>query len=202
MMAHALGQSHIEIAARFGISVQASKQFKARNKDPIAELVKHVNGRAVEEMADLWITDLVSLQRLRQALIEDTLVRRQDADEHRDVSRYNRDVDQLALRASELAGLIKQRTQMEVEHGRASVEIVGLDLAAVTKDWAHPDAPEPSPEPEPEPEPAPAPKAAVSPEVLLGKDEYRRRLREGEPMPSAPPPGFGPGDGEWVLAAD
>jgi hypothetical protein len=29
LMAHALGRSHIEIATRFGISVQASKMFKA-----------------------------------------------------------------------------------------------------------------------------------------------------------------------------
>jgi hypothetical protein len=66
-------------------------------------------------MADLWVNDQVSLQRLRQALIEDTLVRREVADEHRDVSRYNRDIDQMALRASELAGLIKQRSQAEIE---------------------------------------------------------------------------------------
>jgi hypothetical protein len=113
IISHALGRSHIEIAARFGITVQASKQFKQRNKAEIEEEARHLNGQAAEEMAQLWVSDQAAVQSVRQALIEDTLQRREDADEHRDVSRYIRDVDAMLYRASELAGLIKQRSQVE-----------------------------------------------------------------------------------------
>ena len=62
------------------------------------------------------MTDQAAQAELRQHLAEDILRRRNDPDlPARDVSRYNRDLDQLLYKSAELAGLIKQRTQAEVE---------------------------------------------------------------------------------------
>jgi hypothetical protein len=105
--AHAMGRSHFEIAARFGISVQASRQFKVANKAEVEERARYLNGQVAEEIAQLWVSDQVAVQEFRQWLVEDTLQRREAADlAPRDVSRFTRDMDQLAYRASELAGSV------------------------------------------------------------------------------------------------
>ena len=187
--AHAMGRSHFEIAARFGISVQASKQFKAANRDEIAERARYLNGEVREETAQLWVSDQVALQELRQFLIEDTLARRDEADQHRDVSRYNRDIDQLALRASELAGLIKQRSQVEVDTaGKVTYEVSGIDLGEIARSWA-----EKAQEPEPvfEPPPVTAPIPGPMPEEFMGKEERQRQhyeRKDDEPAPSSSAP--------------
>lgn len=95
------------------------------------------------------------------------------------------------------------RPVLEKDPGKITYELVGVDMDAVERGWAGAAVTAQS-EFAPVPESGPAPKAADPrhDEFALGKEEYRRRLREGEPMPSAPPPGFNPTDGEYVWVDD
>ena len=116
ILAHARGESHFAIASRYKVSVQASKQFKQRHLPEIEAKAKELDGVVLDRTSELWVNDVVAQAELRQHLAEDILRRRDDPDlPARDVSRYNRDIDQLLYKAAELAGLIKQRTQAEVE---------------------------------------------------------------------------------------
>ena len=102
--------------AEYGISYSACKRFKSRHLPEIERRMALLQLGIHDRASQLWVNDQVELQELRQHLIEDNLHRREEPDlPARDVSRYNRDIDQLLYKASELAGLIKQRTQAEVE---------------------------------------------------------------------------------------
>jgi hypothetical protein len=114
--AHAWGDTHAAIAVRFGISIQASKQFKQTHLPEIEARAEELFGEVNDRTADLWVRDQVAQHQVRMALIEDTIERRADPDlPARDVSRYNRDIDAMLHKAADLEGLIKQRAQAEVE---------------------------------------------------------------------------------------
>src|SRR4249919_1834148 len=84
---HAWGDTHAAIAVRFGITPQASKQFKQRHLPEIEARAKELKGEVHDETADLWVRDQVAQHEMRQALIEDTLARRADPElADRDVS--------------------------------------------------------------------------------------------------------------------
>ena len=114
--AHARGESYFAIMAEFGISYSACKQFKRRHLSEIEARAELHQAGIHDRTSQLWVTDQAAQAELRQHLAEDILRRRNDPDlPARDVSRYNRDLDQLLYKSAELAGLIKQRTQAEVE---------------------------------------------------------------------------------------
>ena len=104
--------------------------FKQRHKGEIEARAAELWGEVHDKVADLWVNDQAALLELRQWLIEDSLQRREAPDlAPRDVSRFTRDLDQLVYRAAELAGLIRQRAQVEVDHsGIATYEMPGLDM--------------------------------------------------------------------------
>ena len=113
---HALGVPHAAIAAQYKISVQASRQFKQRRSREIETREQELFGVLQDRIAKRWVSDAEAIQEALEFLIEDTLQRRNAPDlPARDVSRFNRDLDQLLYKCAELAGLIKTRSQAEVE---------------------------------------------------------------------------------------
>ncbi len=116
ILAHARGETHFAIASRFKISPSASIKFKRHHLPEIEAEAEKLQGVILDRTSELWVNDQVAQAELRQYLAEDILQRRENPDlPPQDVSRYNRDLDQLLYKAAELAGLIKQRTQAEVE---------------------------------------------------------------------------------------
>ena len=114
--AHARGEPYLAIMAEFGISYSACVQFKRRHLPEIEERMALHQLGIHDRASQLWINDQAAQLEALQELADDILQRRNEPDlPARDVSRYNRDTLQSLYRAAELAGLIKQRSQSEVE---------------------------------------------------------------------------------------
>ena len=108
-------QTHAELAAKYGRSHQAVKQFSARNAAEIAIRRQVLLGEVDAEGAHLWVSDKVTRRAWRQKLIEDLEIRL--ADEGLDPrlrSRYTRDIDMLLHRVAEEKGELPTRITVEL----------------------------------------------------------------------------------------
>jgi hypothetical protein len=102
------------LAAKYGRSHQAVKQFSARNAAEIATRRQVLLGEVDAEGAHLWVSDKVT-RRAAPELIEDLEIRL--ADEGLDPrlrSRYTRDIDMLLHRVAEEKGELPTRSTVEL----------------------------------------------------------------------------------------
>jgi len=75
-------------ALRFGRGVSTIYNFAKRYEDKIADRKEELLGEVHAKTADRWITDQVKSHEVREALADDTIVRRADPElPARDVSR-------------------------------------------------------------------------------------------------------------------
>jgi hypothetical protein len=137
----ARGESPAAIAKDWGRSPSTLYKQSSDEKDLIARirdgLLDVMDGQAALSSALSWVTDVVRSSQVYEA----------DADRlhelsydpglaPRDVSRYLRDATHIANKAHELNEMLKSRAQVQVEtDGRASIEIVGVDVGALAAEW-------------------------------------------------------------------
>jgi hypothetical protein len=183
----AYGVTPAAIAVRFGRAPGSIANWASIHKDRVAARREQLLGIVQVKTAELWITDQVKSHEVREALAEDTIERRADPDlPARDVSRYNRDIDMLIHRSHELAGMLPQRVQAQVEYSRATNCISGFSCECgkgcdQVKPWPRAEAqPGKAPEPvndEPEQTPEPAAPGEV-PERWAGKKRVSAAVQD------------------------
>jgi hypothetical protein len=194
----AKGESPAAIARDYGRSPSALYNQKANEKALIASIREAGLEAAAARAHVNWIIDVAKSTQVFEADVDRLHELSYDPElQPKDVSRYLRDATHITTRAHELNGLIKQRLQADVvSTGRASIEIVGVDLDAVTEKWeeAAEQGSQTAPESAPDTAPEPAPVLGPIPEKFLGREgaqqaqERRAAGSESESEPEFPVP--------------
>jgi hypothetical protein len=165
-------KTHAMLADKFSRSLQAIRQFSARNSVEIAQRRQMLLGEVSDEASHMWVSDKVTRIAWRLKWIEDLDAHLADPDLDPQLrSRYTRDAAMLLRAVAEELGEL--RTQVDVDTGPTLTSaVIGWDIEKWAADLAagrtDPVTPEPTSAPASEPArsstPTPAPAPAPAPE--------------------------------------